>query len=152
MLRAFSPVSYTHPAEFGYKVTPEDFEQISRATPHLVNVKPSGKYSMIEFDECGGVAAVIQALGEKFLDMNAKTVNGIPIGQYPVNINSLLADVITTPEHPLHQQGSKMCIRDRHDTIRGSGHYAKYPCQEVANAVLKFVSLGFTPRDSCRAR
>lgn len=93
-------------AEFGYKVTPEDFEQISRATPHLVNVKPSGKYSMIEFDECGGVAAVIQALGEKFLDMNAKTVNGIPIGQYPVNINSLLADVITTPEHPLHQQGS----------------------------------------------
>ena len=93
-------------AEFGYKITPEDFEQASRTTPHLVNVKPSGKYSMLQFDEAGGVPAVIQTLGEKFLDMTAMTVNGIPIGDYPVHNHSEYSDVITTPEHPLHEQGS----------------------------------------------
>ena len=93
-------------AEFGYKVTPEDFERTSRATPHLANVKPSGKYSLIQFDEAGGVAAVIQALGEKHIDMTAKTVNGITIGEYPVHNNSEFDDVITTLEHPLHEQGS----------------------------------------------
>ena len=93
-------------AEFGYKITPEDFEQASRTTPHLVNVKPSGKYSMLQFDEAGGVPAVIQTLGEKFLDMTAMTVNGIPIGDYPVHNHSEYSDVITTPENPLHEQGS----------------------------------------------
>ena len=93
-------------AEFGYKVTPDDFEQMSRTTPHLVDVKPSGRYSMIEFDEAGGVPAVIQALGSKYLDMDAKTVNQIPIGSYPVINHSEHTDVITKPEAPLHEQGS----------------------------------------------
>lgn len=93
-------------AEFGYRITPEDFETASRTTPHLVNVKPSGKYSMLQFDEAGGVPAVIRTLGEKFLDMTAMTVNGIPIGDYPVHSHSEYSDVITTPDHPLHKQGS----------------------------------------------
>ena len=93
-------------AEFGFTVKPEDFETASRMTPHLANVKPSGKYSMIEFDEAGGVAAVIQALGPDYIDMDARTVNGITIGQYPVRNHSELTDVITTPKHPLHPQGS----------------------------------------------
>lgn len=98
-------------AEFGYRVTPEDFEQASRTTPHLVNVKPSGKYSMLEFDEAGGVPAVIQTLGSAFLDMNAETVNGISIGEYPVHVNSEIEDVITTPNAPLHQQGSLAILK-----------------------------------------
>ncbi len=93
-------------AEFGYVIRPEDFEAASRMTPHLVNVKPSGKYSMIEFDEAGGVAAVIQALGPGFIHMEAETVNGIPIGAYPVRCHTELTDVVTTLEHPLHPQGS----------------------------------------------
>ncbi len=98
-------------AEFGYRVTPEDFEQASRTTPHLVNVKPSGKYSMLEFDEAGGVPAVIQTLGSAFLDMHAETVNGISIGEYPVHVNSEIEDVITTPNAPLHQQGSLAILK-----------------------------------------
>lgn len=98
-------------AEFGYKVTPEDFSKISKATPHLANVKPSGKYSMIEFDEAGGIPAVIQELGSKYLNMKAKTVNGITIGEYPVNNNSEFSDVITTLEHPLHKEGSLAILK-----------------------------------------
>lgn len=93
-------------AEFGYKITPEDFERTSINTPHLVNVKPSGKYSMLEFDEAGGIAAVIRELGETYLDMNSKTVNGISIGEYEVHCHSELTDVITKIENPLHKQGS----------------------------------------------
>lgn len=93
-------------AEFGYQITPDDFEKTSQATPHLVNVKPSGKYSMLEFDEAGGIPAVIQALGPEYLTMEAGTVNGIPIGEYPVHNHSELTDVIMTPQNPLHEQGS----------------------------------------------
>lgn len=93
-------------AEFGYKVTPQDFEKTSRNTPHILNVKPSGKYSMIEFDEVGGVPAVIHELGSRYLDLSAKSVNGISIGEYPVHCHSNLKDVITPIDHPLHPQGS----------------------------------------------
>lgn len=93
-------------SEFGYKVTPRDFERVSRSTPHLANVKPSGKYAMQEFDEAGGVPAVIQELGEKHLDLKVMTVNGITLGQYPVNRQSIIDDIITTLDKPLHEEGS----------------------------------------------
>ncbi len=93
-------------AEFGYKVTPQDFETVSRSTPHLANVKPSGKYAMQEFDEAGGVPAIIQELGKKHLDMNVKTINGISLGEYPVNRQSVIDDIITTLDNPLHDEGS----------------------------------------------
>lgn len=93
-------------SEFGFKITPEDFEKFSRETPHLANIKPSGKYSLLEFDEVGGVASVIKELGEKYIDMSAQTINGISIGEYQVHNNSELTDVITTLENPLHSQGS----------------------------------------------
>lgn len=93
-------------AEFGYKITPEDFEHTSKTTPHLANVKPSGKYAMQEFDEAGGVAAIIKELGSKHLNLNAKTVNGITIGEYPINKQTLIEDIVTTLENPLHSEGS----------------------------------------------
>lgn len=98
-------------AEFGYKVTPDDFSKVSKATPHIANVKPSGKYSMIEFDEAGGVPAVIKRLGAKYLNMNAKTVNGITLGEYPVNDNSEFDDVILTTDNPLHKEGSLAILK-----------------------------------------
>lgn len=98
-------------AEFGYKVTPEDFSKASKETPHILNVKPSGKYSMIEFDEAGGIPAVLQHLGDKYLDLNAVTVNGFPLRDYPVNNNSEYSDVILYPEKPLHPQGSLAILK-----------------------------------------
>lgn len=98
-------------AEFGYKVTPEDFSKASKETPHILNVKPSGKYSMIEFDEAGGIPAVLQHLGDKYLDLNAATVNGFPLRDYPVNNNSEYLDVILYPEKPLHPQGSLAILK-----------------------------------------
>jgi len=93
-------------AEFGYRVTPKDFEEASKSTPHLANVKPSGKYAMQEFDEAGGIPAIIQELGTDHLDLNVKTVNGICLGDYPVNRQSVIEDIITTLDHPLHEEGS----------------------------------------------
>ena len=62
--------------EFGLTVTAEEFENTSRHTPHLVDVKPSGKYSMHDFDRAGGVPVVIRELCYKYLKLEAKTVNG----------------------------------------------------------------------------
>jgi dihydroxyacid dehydratase/phosphogluconate dehydratase len=53
------------------------FDEKSRTTPVLVNLKPSGKYLMEDFYYAGGLPAVLRELGENaLLNKDALTVNG----------------------------------------------------------------------------
>ncbi len=52
-----------------------DFDAISRTTPYLCNLKPSGKYTMTALDEAGGVPVVLKAIADK-LDGTHMTVTG----------------------------------------------------------------------------
>lgn len=97
--------------EFGLTVTPDDFEKTSRRTPHLVDVKPSGKYSLIDFDMAGGIPAVIKELGEKYLHLNAKTVNGKSWREILQDFENYNTQVITTVDKPLHQEGSLAILK-----------------------------------------
>ncbi|MEW8973279.1 MAG: dihydroxy-acid dehydratase [Tissierellaceae bacterium] len=97
--------------EFGFEVTPAEIDNISRNTPHLVNVKPSGKYTLFDFDLAGGIPAVIKELGDKYLRMDAKTVNGITLGEYEPFYNTDKKDVIYPIEAPLHKEGSLAILK-----------------------------------------
>jgi dihydroxy-acid dehydratase len=46
--------------EFGFTIKEEDFEKISRKTPYLVNVKPSGQYTLFDFDLVGSIFALLK--------------------------------------------------------------------------------------------
>ncbi|NLY51017.1 MAG: dihydroxy-acid dehydratase, partial [Firmicutes bacterium] len=97
--------------EFGIELTGQDFEEISSRTPHLVNVKPSGKYTLFDFDLAGGVPVLLKELGDKYLRLDVATVNGktwremLPVYQ---NRNT---DVITPLARPLHEQGSLAILK-----------------------------------------
>lgn len=97
--------------EFGYEIGPDDFERISRKTPHLANVKPSGKYSLIEFDMAGGIPSIIKELGEKHLNLDAKTVSGQTIGEFEPLVTTDLKDVIASLDDPVHEQGSLAILK-----------------------------------------
>jgi len=97
--------------EFGLKIGADDFEKISKKTPHLVNVKPSGKYSLIDFDLAGGIPAVMKELGEKHLNLDVQTVTGKSWREILPDYDIHDTNVITTLQAPLHQQGSLAILK-----------------------------------------
>ena len=59
----------------GIKLNLKRFDKISRQTPVLANIKPSGTYLMEDFYYAGGLRALIGRLGDR-LDLSQGTVTG----------------------------------------------------------------------------
>src|SRR5579859_4636260 len=73
----------------GIRLTLDDFDRISRRTPCIVNVKPSGEYLMEDLFNAGGVPAVMNRIRD-LLHGDCETVNGKTIlenisGASPLN-------------------------------------------------------------------
>lgn len=95
-------------AEFGLDLNLERFDQLSRETPHLVNLRPGGPYHILDLERAGGVPAVMSRLGS-LLHLDALTVTGRKLGENlaafsPVNPETSRA-VIATLDAPVHDQG-----------------------------------------------
>jgi dihydroxy-acid dehydratase len=58
----------------------EEFDAISRRTPFICDVKPSGTHSLIALEEAGGVPAVMHEL-RTLLHLDTLTVNGKSLGE-----------------------------------------------------------------------
>ena len=68
--------------EAGIKFTLEDVTNISKKTPYIADLKPSGKYVAKDLYEIGGVPVLIKALLEGgFLHEDCMTVSGKTIGE-----------------------------------------------------------------------
>lgn len=96
-------------SEFGIRITKEDFSDASVSTPHLANIRPSGKYTMWELELAGGIPAVMGELGEEHLDMSAICADGRELREAVGNVRSTNTDVLTTLQAPLHKQGG-LCV------------------------------------------
>lgn len=97
--------------EFGLTVSPDEFETISRRTPHLANIKPSGEYSMFDFDQAGGIPVVMKELGQRHLYLDVQTVNGITWREIVSGYCNRDTRVITTLEQPFKKEGSLAILR-----------------------------------------
>jgi dihydroxy-acid dehydratase len=64
----------------GIDLTLARYDEISRRTPVLANVRPTGKYLMEDFYYAGGLPALLAELGE-LIDRTQKTVNGRTLGE-----------------------------------------------------------------------
>ncbi len=68
--------------EFGVKLSIDDFDRISKKTPVLADLKPSGAYTAPEMHEAGGMAVVGKRLVEAgLLHAQERTVTGRTIGE-----------------------------------------------------------------------
>lgn len=94
----------------GVNLTLEDFDQLGRDVPCLVNLMPSGKYLMEDFYYAGGVPAVIRDLGN-LIHRDALTVNGKTIGENTENAPCWNRDVIKPKEDPLTPNGGIAILR-----------------------------------------
>jgi dihydroxy-acid dehydratase len=63
--------------EAGVELTMDDFDAVSRRTPVIASMRPSGLYVMSELDQAGGVPVILrELLYAGLLDGDAMTVNG----------------------------------------------------------------------------
>ena len=66
--------------ELGFEMTMETLAQVSKKTPYVAKVNPSGPLTMNDFHNAGGVPAVCKSLGN-LLHQECRTVCGKTIGE-----------------------------------------------------------------------
>ena len=84
----------------GIELTLDRYDDISRRTPVLANVRPTGAYLMEDFFYAGGLRALLAELGE-LIDRSQKTVNGRTLGENLEGARIFNDDVIRSRDKPL---------------------------------------------------
>jgi dihydroxy-acid dehydratase len=92
----------------------EDFDRISRDVPHLVDVRPAGRFVMSDLDRVGGVPVVMRELLEAgLLHGEAVTVTGRTIAQNLDDLGPAEPDgtVVHAVKDPIHAEGGTAILR-----------------------------------------
>ncbi|MEZ5175275.1 MAG: dihydroxy-acid dehydratase [Acidimicrobiia bacterium] len=91
----------------------EDFDAISRATPHIGDMKPFGKYHMVDLDRIGGVPVVLRALRDAgLLNGDVMTVTGRTMAENLADVTIPDdQDVLYPVEKPLASEGGIAILR-----------------------------------------
>jgi len=110
--------------EAGVDVRLEDFDAVSRSTPHVGDLKPFGRYHMVDLDRIGGVPVVLRALlDEGLIDGEALTVTGKTMAENLEGVSFPAdQDVIAAPSDPLSREGG---IAVLHGNIAEEGAVVK---------------------------
>lgn len=93
----------------GVDLTLDDFDNLARDVPMLVNLTPSGDYLMEDFAYAGGLQAVLRELGD-LLHGDAMTVNGKTIAQNCAEADRWDTSVIATIDEPVQPTGSGIAV------------------------------------------
>jgi dihydroxy-acid dehydratase len=99
--------------EAGVDLTMEDFDAISRRTPHLGDLKPFGNYHMVDLDRIGGVPVVLRVLLDAgLLNGDVMTVTGATMAE---NLSDVTVptdqDVLRSAAEPLAHEGGIAILR-----------------------------------------
>ncbi len=99
--------------EAGVALELEDFDRISRRTPHIGDLKPFGKYHMVDLDRAGGVPIVLKALlDEGLIQGDALTVTGRTMAENLAETSfDTEQNVIAAPSAPLATEGGIAVLR-----------------------------------------
>src|SRR5664279_4738288 len=92
-----------------HKLVLDDFDTISRRTPFLVNVRPSGEHMMEDFYFAGGVPAVMREL-LPLLHPGCLTVNGKTVLENTAEAPCHNRDVIRAFGNPLFAEGGTVVL------------------------------------------
>jgi dihydroxy-acid dehydratase len=96
----------------GVPLALDRFDQLSRETPLLASIRPSGQFHMEDLYEAGGVPAVMKEL-EPLLNRDCLTVTGQTIGENlrPVQPPERFREIIGTLEKPFKPEGGLVVVR-----------------------------------------
>ena len=88
----------------GVKLTLDDFDKLSRETPFITNVKPSGEFLMEDFYYAGGLPPVMKNL-LPLLHGDAMTVTGKSIAENLMGVEDADEHMVRPLSDPIHPEG-----------------------------------------------
>jgi L-arabonate dehydrase len=94
----------------GVPLTLDDFDKVGHDLPLLVNIQPSGKFLMVDFDYAGGVPAVVREVAD-VIHRAAFTVNGKTIGVCTADAPCWNREVIHERANPIRERAGLAVVR-----------------------------------------
>jgi dihydroxy-acid dehydratase len=94
----------------GIALTLDRFDELSRRTPLLANVRPAGKYLMEDFYYAGGLRGLLATIPD-LLSLGERTVGGATLGDDLAGAEVYNTDVILPRERALVKSGSLAVLR-----------------------------------------
>jgi dihydroxy-acid dehydratase len=94
----------------GVALALDRFDELSRDTPLIANIRPAGKYLMEDFFYAGGLRALLSEIDD-LLDLDARTVNGRTLGENVAGAEVFNRDVILERDKALVASGSLAVLR-----------------------------------------
>jgi dihydroxy-acid dehydratase len=88
----------------GIKLDLKRFDEISRRTPTIANIRPSGEYLMEDFYYAGGLRALLKEIGES-LSLDCLTMSGKTLGEEIGSARIFNPEVIRPLAKPISPQG-----------------------------------------------
>lgn len=96
----------------GVRMTLNDWDQLGRAVPTLVDLMPSGRFLMEDFYYAGGLPVVMRQLAEAgLLHRDILTVSGATVWENVRNAECYNAEVIRPLSNPLVKSGGIAVLR-----------------------------------------
>jgi dihydroxy-acid dehydratase len=100
--------------EAGVPLELDDFDRISREVPHLVDVRPAGRFVMSDLDRVGGVPVVMKELLDAgMLHGDCVTVTGATVARNleAMQIPAPDGEVVRPMKDPIHPEGGTAILR-----------------------------------------
>jgi dihydroxy-acid dehydratase len=90
--------------QIGIDLELDIFAELSVTTPNICCLKPTSCLTMKDFDDAGGVPALMKEL-QPLLNLNVMTVTGKTLGENLKNVSIQNHEVIRSLENPINKEG-----------------------------------------------
>lgn len=126
--------------------TLDDFDRINRRTPVLCDMKPWGRFVMLDLDKVGGIPAVMrQLMDADLIDGECMTVTGRTVAENLADVSAPNAPEIVRPiSNPIQPSGGLAVVRGN---LAPDGAIAKISGQE--SKVVRGPARVFDTEEAC---
>jgi len=94
----------------GIKLSLDRFDELSRTTPVLADIRPGGRYLMEDFFDAGGLRAMLARITD-LLHTECRTVGGTTLGEQISGAEVIDDEVIRTRDNPVAPSGGTCLLR-----------------------------------------
>jgi dihydroxy-acid dehydratase len=116
-------LAIAHEAEV--ELTMDDFDTVSRRVPHIVDMRPGGRFVMADVDRVGGLPVVLRELLEAgLLDGDALTVTGRTMAENLEGVGEPDGEVVRRVATPIGAEGGLAVLRG---SLAPDGSLVKIP-------------------------